>query len=298
MIGNKCLAQGRKHYLECFCDTMGEMAENDLTSIHDLAKTSETPAEKPELSQAFTFGGLEIPQDDSPAPELVQTEQDPLPLPPPMIETIQKEAAQTPVASTLSMPTDPYHLFIEGFLTATQRARLSTILSEEGISIRPDELDLQFEAGRIKIPQISEYAGVKITQALFDANCFIHLERATNDEPSWILKNTHPEKREVYLENSSLSPHLITVEAGSPEQPLEGAEEILGLVSAYGILSTTAMEAERSSEYDQLVESLKQEVQLKAFRKGARKIVHFHVQMSPLASGQHYRVSAFGTAIN
>ncbi len=73
--------------------------------------------------------------------------------------------------------------------------------------------------------------------------------------------------------------------------------EVLDTLTASAVLKSKMVEAENSTEYQEIIEALQRELKYKAYRKGAIGIIHFKIQLNILSSPSHYRVLAMGTAI-
>ncbi|OFZ70214.1 MAG: hypothetical protein A3K03_05995 [Bdellovibrionales bacterium RIFOXYD1_FULL_44_7] len=57
------------------------------------------------------------------------------------------------------------------------------------------------------------------------------------------------------------------------------------------------VEAESSSEYQEVLEGLKREMKYKAYRKGADAVVNFSISLTLLSVPSRYRLTAMGSAV-
>ena len=85
------------------------------------------------------------------------------------MESVRQTADRSPVGTPDQAPSIPFSLMITGTFPDTDKEKLLEILSKNSFGIRGADLEPQFEAGKVLIPRISEYAGVMIVQALRDA---------------------------------------------------------------------------------------------------------------------------------
>ena len=72
---------------------------------------------------------------------------------------------------------------------------------------------------------------------------------------------------------------------------------VLDTLVTSGLLTTRAVEASSSQEYEVLLEALIRELRFKAQRRGANGILALRVQLTPLTLPTDYRVTVTGTAV-
>jgi uncharacterized protein YbjQ (UPF0145 family) len=191
----------------------------------------------------------------------------------------------------------PFSLLIEGVLELDERERLIDLLARESMGIREIDLEPQLAAGRILIPRISEYAGVLIIQALRATRARMRLapsDSLSDEEP---LTDPRARTQSLTLSEEIPSAELIPISTEALESLDPARAVIVDIVTASAALRTTAVEAEKSQEYAELLESLARELKYKAYRKGAHGIVGFQVTLTPLTLTTHYRVTAMGSAV-
>ncbi|MGK5084108.1 hypothetical protein WDW37_12495 [Bdellovibrionota bacterium FG-1] len=211
-------------------------------------------------------------------------------------ETISSPKSARPAAF-------PFSLLITGRLAPHERERLTDLISRENIGIREIDLEPQFEAGKILIPRISEYAGVMIVGALRSTQARMRLGPSDTIYATEDTQDASPEPRD-YTEletqsNSSDSQHPAENIAITTASQLSGFEQhrTIDLVLASAVLKSHAVEALNSPEYTTLLEALTRELKYKAYRRGADAIVAFNIQLTQLQSPSDYRVVAAGTLI-
>ena len=197
----------------------------------------------------------------------------------------------------------PFSLLITGTLKPEEREKLLDILSRADLGIREPDLEPQLEAGRVLIPRISEFAGVQIVQALRTASVEFRLGPsdqifATDDTRTAEEEKLPPDSAPAMHPNIDVRHDAdsmpITHEPSLPQFP---RVRVVDVVTASAAISTSAVEAERSSEYAELLEALQRELKYKAFRRGAQAIVAFSANLTSLASPTRYRLTVSGSAI-
>ncbi|MCM2279243.1 MAG: hypothetical protein NDJ89_14300 [Oligoflexia bacterium] len=194
----------------------------------------------------------------------------------------------------------PFSLLIEGKLGVYEKEKLLDLLARENMGIRDIDLEPQFEAGRILIPRISEFAGILLVQALRGTSARLRLapsdEIFATDETRDASETAHPALA-TYSSSERLHPAERIPITPSPELPGHAELELLDAITASASLRSETVEAERSDEYQELLESLQRELRYKAHRKGATAIVNFSVHLSNLSLPSQYRLTLMGNAV-
>ncbi len=199
----------------------------------------------------------------------------------------------------------PFSLIIEGHLTLEEREKLLSTLSRENMGISEADLEPQFEGERILIPRISEYAGVLLIQALRGSHASLRLGvsdsiYATDDTrdsatEAWADPLEASSRHQVLSHHAPNEAERIPMVASSA---LPGREvlEVIDTLVVSAALRSHVVEAQKSSEYHEVLEALKCELKYRAFRKGAEAIVNFSVQLDSLGSPGRFRLTVSGTA--
>lgn len=197
----------------------------------------------------------------------------------------------------------PFSLLITGELAPEEKERITDILSRENMGIRELDLEPQFEAGKVLIPRISEYAGIMLVSALRSTRARIRLGPsdsiyATVDTQDSSEEDLESPEREVdaYATDAWHPAEEVRI---TTEDNLPGKvhHALVDVVTASAALKTLVVQAENSPEYQTLLEALQRELKYKAFRKGATAIVNFSVSLTQLHMPMHYRVMVTGSAI-
>lgn len=280
-------------------------ADTGADSSFAVAATAETPAPS-----------------ESPAPP-----EPPAPPPPPVVEEPQSQAIVTPPPAPPGPPSTPmqkikqfseklavgnpavaaaypFSLLITGKLAPEEKEKLLDLISRENMGFREVDLEPQFESDRVLIPRISEFAGVLLIQALrgtraqvrFAPSDQIFSSAETRDSENESVPGTAADQASVY---SSEVEHPaerlpLTAEGSLPNLP---QFVVVDAVTASAALRTQVVEAESSSEYQEILEALQRELKYKAYRKGATAVVKFTVNLNTLSMPTHYRITAMGSAV-
>ena len=165
------------------------------------------------------------------------------------------------------------------------------ILKEEEAGVTMEEIEPQLEAGRILIPRISEYAAIHIVQELRDVPARILSgpsdeifatddTRANEDDPVPFAQGQ--DLARVYSDDSGHPADKIPL---ITEGDLFGTAnwKPIDTLMASALLKTSSVDAESSTEYQELIEALKREIKYKAFHRGANAVVNFQVNLTPLS---------------
>ena len=286
-----------------FADTMPVEPEPSAA-----ATTAEPPSEQLDKFESLEEYSHATSANEEPAPESAATSE-PLPdmtaapeaAPPSAMDAIKTFSDNLPVGQSSVPAVYPFSLFITGVLTPQEKEKLMDILSRENMGIREVDLEPQFQGNRVLIPRVSEYAGVLIVQAMRGAKAEIRLapsDAASAEESEQPLSAVHSESHTSSLATEEIEHPAermpLTNDSALPDLP---RFSVVGVVTASAALKTTVVEAERSAEYQEILEALQRELRYKAYRKGAAAILNFSVTLNRLTLPTGYRLSVMGTAI-
>ena len=198
------------------------------------------------------------------------------------------------------------------------KKELQTILENEDLGIQFNDLVIQFETGKILLPQISEYAAVFIAQRIRDLVDNIELDLASEifksdslaDEPTEqifndaeMLEARTEEVHDIGAEPTKES-DLFSTNLGE----IAGFQvtRVLSIISHSEVISATIAENQHSQDFENLSDKLTKILIKKAFDLGAHGILGISYSLKPLESGMDkgsgvidraYRVLATGTAV-
>ncbi len=195
----------------------------------------------------------------------------------------------------------PFHLWITGTLRNHEKERLVELLARENFGIREVDLEIQFDAGRILLPRISEYAVVLVAQCLRGAAVDLKMEpsECVTTEPS--REGLHSQLAPASRQSTNHSPHPaedlpVTDQARFADR---GDHEALDVLMATGMIQEPEWRAETSDAFSEMVESLKRELRFKAHLKGADGLVHYQAKVlnSPWITESECRIQVTATAV-
>jgi hypothetical protein len=298
--------------------------KKDLTGIMDFAKSA--PEESPSESQGISMDWQTNEKIDSfesledfgkPEPEsgseplageespLVDEFQATLP------EDVSEESAlenvrrfsEELVPSQSTVPASfPFSLLIEGPLAPEEKARLIDIISREDMGFREVDLELQLASDRVLIPRISEYAGVMLVSALRATRARMRLGPSDSIFSTADTQNESGSPRDSKVrrvrESTQDSDHVAESIPVIPAAELPGGRtlQVMDVVTASATLRCEAVNAEGSSEYQELLDRLIRELKYKAHHKGAKVVLNFSVKLDSAGLPSRYRMLVMGTA--
>jgi hypothetical protein len=260
-----------------------------------------TPEPTSEPTPHSAIDSTEVTQE-----EITRTEPQVISTPEPPRTPAKVTPQKIPNAVQAAIPAAfPFSLLIEGPLTPREKEKLLDIIQRENLGIREIDLEPQFEAQKILLPRISEFAGVYIIQKLREVRAKIKFgpsdeifaaQGTTEDtQPLWTpnadAKDKPPQEPETE--------HPADAIPVTTERSLPGLEPYFAIdtITASGTLQTFAVEAESTGEYQDLLTALQRELKYKARRRGAKGLIHFRIQLNPLTSPSRYRLTVTGLAI-
>ena len=194
----------------------------------------------------------------------------------------------------------PFSIVIDGQLKEYEKEKLLDIVNKNKLGITEIDLETQFACGKVLLPRISEFAAIFIAQTFRDANAKITLGPSdeiygsTTSPIEPLNFEKEPTRFSVSAPASMTQADRIPLLVG-PDVPGGRSIEVIGAVSASGILKTYAAEAVDSHEYTDLSEILAKELKYKAMRKGGEIILQFTSTLTRLDSPGVYRMLLIGS---
>jgi hypothetical protein len=264
--------------------------------VTETPSASEAPAGEPpaqESAPAHEPAPVEAsPSETAPADAIQKVKE--------FSDKIPMEKVQVPAAF-------PFSLLIEGDLTPQEKEKLLDVLSREQMGFREVDLEPQLAENRILIPRISEYAGILLVQALRGTRAKMRLgpsEAIFSAQDAEVTSDPYQPGMRL-PEPAAPSPHerdsnhpaeriAVTPDGALPQLP---EFDVIDTIFATAILNSNSVEADRSSEYMEILENLKRELKYKAYRKGAVGLIHFKVDLQQLSLANQYRLMISGAAI-
>lgn len=273
----------------------------------DTDKPEASPAEtQPEATSA---PAPDFPALDSAEPQLGQEglhEPGPVSEPPPTAATsaaIEDSFAlpteSEPAKAALAIPAQrPFTLWIEGRFTDEDRDRILELLSRENFGIREVDLEPQWETGRVLVPQISEFAAMRVAQTLRESSLNLTLLPVSGAAPA--VSHGVPIKPPASASTGHPADQIVVSALDLPHpQDQSGDWETVDTLVATGLLKEPEWKASQSDTYSRLVESLKRELRYRAHIKKADALVRFKAEVlaSPFQTENECRVQVSALAL-
>jgi hypothetical protein len=267
-------------------------AEPDPFAVAPSADPSAPPESEPIPSDVESDEAVFAPEAEA-APEPAQ-----LPAAPTdALSGIKDYSERVAVGAPVIEASFPFHLWIEGPLSELEKEKLLELISRENLGVREMDLEPQIEAGKIKLPRISEFAAILIAQKLRSTRARIRLIPADLDHDEMIPSESGTSEQFSLYSTEPLHPAERIAITPLPELPSLPTFQVVDAVTASLILTTTAVEASSSAEYEEALEAIQRELKYKAHRKGATAILNFSITLTPLSAPSRYRVTAIGSAV-
>jgi hypothetical protein len=223
----------------------------------------------------------------APAPEPVLPVPEPSETPPPPVSTAPPVAAER-----------PFTLWIEGNFTDEDRSKLLELLEREKFGIREVDLEYQWDAGRVLLPQISEYAAMRVVQVLRESSLEVRLSQGQAPSPEEQAATPRFASESAFRAPSHHPADSIPI---SSTDSLEGWErwEAIDTFLLTGLLKEPEWKAEQTDAFARLVEGLKRELRHRAHIKKAEALIRFKAEVlsSPWAHDAECRVQVSALAV-
>jgi hypothetical protein len=209
------------------------------------------------------------------------------------------------VAPTATTIDHPFSLLIDGMLREHEREALLQILSRENLNIREVELEPQFQAGKILIPRISEYAGVLIAQALRNSNARMRLGPS---DRIFASRNAEENDSEALIIPPRADSELLITEDGahpsdrvilSPDANLADRQIIEAIDTLHSSMNLKAAHVAQpqSPAFQDALERLKRQLKLQAHHRGANALLSFKYELLPLEGQTIYKLVVQAKAV-
>jgi hypothetical protein len=196
----------------------------------------------------------------------------------------------------------PFNLWVEGEFTAEDREKLTELLEREEFGIREVDLELQWETGRILLPQISEYAAMRVAQTLRESALELKMqanmiEAELPGSQKGLQSQTQTQTHSPAIHPAETIP--ITSLESIESSPQPEAWETIDTILVTGLLKEPEWKAEQTDAFSKLVESLKRELRYRAHIKRAEALIRFKAEVltSPWPSASECRVQVSALAV-
>jgi hypothetical protein len=258
----------------------------------DTEKTTEesspTPGSEsePEPKTDFQSESVVPPLASEPLASLEATESSPSP-------GVTLPTQKTPIPAQR-----PFNLWVEGEFTVEDREKLTDLLEREEFGIREVDLELQWETGRILLPQISEYAAMRVAQTLRESSLELKMHANMLEAEHLGTQKSPPSLTHTHAIHAAEAIPITSLESiGSTPEP--EAWETIDTILVTGLLKEPEWKAEQTDAFSKLVESLKRELRYRAHIKRAEALIRFKAEVltSPWPSASECRVQVSALAV-
>jgi hypothetical protein len=214
---------------------------------------------------------------------LPPTTPDPFAEPPLILEELRSYGESRKAAPFQPGIRVDFHLQISGEFDPYARDKLLLFITDHPIGMTSSELDFQIQAGRVLLPRISEFSGIKLIQELRDSGLRFALtpsstEEAFEQEP----RITHfgegePEPR----------PEIPVL----PENAIQPDEyRVMDSLQLVHYLRAEILEVEKSELFQELLERMTSALKKRAELKGAHALTRLQHRITPLRLPSQYQV--------
>lgn len=191
--------------------------------------------------------------------------------------------------SQKSAPFDPgirleFHLQISGDFDPYSRDKLLLFITDHPIGMTSSELDFQLQAGRVLLPRISEFSGIKLIQELRDSGLDFSLAPASSEDFA-----EHEPRRAQFGESGGAQPQIeIPI---FPEGAYSPADYVvLDSLQLVHYLRAEILEVEKSELFQELLERMTSSLKKRAQLKGAHALTRLEHRITPLRLPSQYQL--------
>lgn len=191
----------------------------------------------------------------------------------------------------------PFHLLIQGDFDPYARDKLLLFINENPVGTSSSELDLQINGGRVLMPRISEFAGIKLIQDLRDSGLRFILKPSDQD-PDEVIPNA-PSLSVHYSDQTSAK--KIQSSPPIPVLPREMLDtkvyEVIDSLQMVQFLKAEILEVEKSELFQELLDRMTVAIKNKAKILGANAITSVQHKITPLRLPSQYQIELSATLL-
>jgi hypothetical protein len=285
---------------------------DDFASIESMemidheVPVDEIPMDEPEPEETPTLEA-EAPIEDpfdlvTDAPEEVAVPENPFtedpfaaltPTEPAFVTGIQEYSERSREATFRSSAKSPFHLWMQGKFDPYSRDKLLLFITENPMGLNSSDLDRQINAGRVLLPRISEFAGIKLIQDLRDSGLSFKLAPSSRDEDEIL-----PEVDNLRLAYSADTAN--SNETALPVFPDQGDPKVwqaFDSIQLVQFLKAEILEVERSELFQDLLARMTVSLKQKAKLRGANAIAEIQHELKPLRLPSQYQIELKATLL-
>jgi len=188
----------------------------------------------------------------------------------------------------------PFHLWMQGSFDPYSRDKLLLFITENPMGLNSSDLDRQINAGRVLLPRISEFAGIKLIQDLRDSGLSFKLAPSSRDEDEVLPEVENLRLAYVAPTPSNLDQALPVFAAGTIDPKLYQAYDSIEIVQ---FLKADIVEVERSELFQELLERMTVSLKQKAKLRGAEALSALTHELKPLRLPSQYQIELKATLL-
>lgn len=208
--------------------------------------------------------------------------------PPPTIDDIRSYSEQAQETSLEYSRAVPFRLLISGEFDPFARDKLLLFITENPIGISSSDLDFQINAGRVLIPQISEYAGIRLIQELRETGLHFKLTSVELDTDEAVPEaETQRYQWNAASESKALVPEVVILDSEAINSSIH---QIIDSLQTVQFIRAEVIELEKSDMFQELLNRMLTHLKVKAARRGAIALTHVKHTVRPLSAASQYEV--------
>jgi hypothetical protein len=252
--------------------------ESQTGSPHETA----TPENLDFMSNAIASDGTS--DSNNPGGDFPASVQDPFTDSVQEIKNYSERARETSFQSDIK---NPFHLWILGNFDPFSRDKLLLFITDNPMGLNSSDLDRQITGGRVLLPRISEFAGIKLIQDLKDSGLAFKLQASSRDEDEVLPQS---ESLRLHYESEVASDLVGSVVVLATEAIDPKLWQAFDSIQVVQFLKAEIVEVERSEIFQELLDRMTTSLKHKARLKGAAAIGSLVHELKPLRLPSHYQL--------
>jgi hypothetical protein len=210
----------------------------------------------------------------------------PHPVPDPVLDELKTYSESRKAAPFEPEVRNEFSLTLSGGFDPFSRDKLLLFITENQVGMGSSDLDFQINAGRVLIPRISEFSGIKLIQELRDSGLVFHLKRSEEGEDA----PTPPDPHRYHYDPravSAVEPEIPVISPGmfKPEE-----YRVLDSIVMVQFLRAEILEVEKSDLFQDLLERMTGALKQRARLKGAHAVTALEHRVTPLRLSSQYQI--------
>jgi len=177
-----------------------------------------------------------------------------------------------------------FHLHVSGDFDPYARDKLLLFITDHPVGMTSSELDFQIQAGRVLLPRISEFSGIKLIQELRDSGLEFRLLPSSTDP---VFES---EPKMIHFGEPEKSPQLEEIPI-LPESSFRSQDyEVMDSLQLVHYLRAEILEVEKSELFQELLERMTSALKKRARLRGAQALTRLEHRITPLRLPSQYQL--------